>query len=129
MKTLVAFGLLSCTMIAVAEDNDCDSIETCQTALKADRRSSLAHFRIAELYFRERNFQSSANEFREALAGNLQPKWIEVWAHVNLGKIFDLTGQRERAVNEYRLARRTSDNTRGAQEIAERYSKEPYTGE
>jgi len=28
----------------------------------------------------------------------------EVWSHIQLGKIFDITGQRERAVNEYRQA-------------------------
>ena len=37
-----------------------------------------------------------------------------MWSHVNLGKIFDLTGQRERAVNEYRQALQTNDNTQGA---------------
>lgn len=26
---------------------------------------------------------------------------FEVWAHMSLGEIFDITGQRERAVNEY----------------------------
>ncbi len=57
--------------------------------------------------------QSAANEFREALNGDLEPKWTEVWAHINLGKIFDITGQRERAVNEYKLAIRTKDNTQG----------------
>ena len=35
------------------------------------------------------------------LNGDVDPKWVEVWAHINLGKIFDITGQRERAVNEY----------------------------
>jgi len=33
-------------------------------------------------------------------------KWTEVWAHVYLGKIFDLLGQRARAVNEYSKASR-----------------------
>ena len=39
----------------------------------------------------------------KSLNGDLEPKWTEVWGHINLGKIFDITGQRDRAVNEYNL--------------------------
>jgi hypothetical protein len=63
---------------------------------------------LAEL---QHNYQSAANEFREAENGDLQPKWIEVWWHINLGKIFDLTGQRDRALNEYRQAQRRRPQT------------------
>ena len=58
--------------------------------------------------------------------GDLEPKWTEVWGHINLGKIFDVTDQRERAVNEYNQAIRTKDNTQGAQEEAAKYLKEPF---
>jgi hypothetical protein len=43
-----------------------------------------------------------------------------------LGKIFDLTGQRERATNEYRQALQTNDNTQGAQEEARKYLQKPF---
>jgi TonB family protein len=92
--------------------------------LETSRNSSLAHYRIAELLFLQNNYQSSANEFREVLNGDLDPKWTGVWAHINLGTIFEVTNQRDRAVNEYRQARRTGDDTFGAQEEAIRLSKE-----
>jgi len=60
-----------------------------------------------------KHYQNAANEFREVLNGDREPKWTEVWAHVNLGKIFDVTAQRERAQTEYQLALGTKDNTRG----------------
>jgi len=82
--------------------------------LAVNRNSSLAHFRIAEILSQQGDYQSAANEFREALSGDLQPRWIEVWAHVDLGQIYELTGQRARAVNEYQLAVSTNDNTQGA---------------
>ena len=97
-----------------------------QKALEVNRNSSLAHFRIGELFFKQNNYQSAANEFRSAINGDLDPKWTEVWSHVNLGKIFDVTGMRDRAVNEYRFAIRTHDNTGGAQDEASRYSTKPY---
>jgi tetratricopeptide (TPR) repeat protein len=71
-------------------------------------------------------FQQAANDFREALNGDEEPKWTVVWAHINLGKIFDITGQRDRAVNEYNQAIRTKDDTQGAQEEASKYLKTPY---
>ena len=103
-----------------------EALQQYQKALETNRTSSLAHYRIAEVYFLENNFQPAANEFREALNGDQQPKWTEVWAHINLGKIFDITGQRDRAVNEYNLAMRTKDDTQGAQEEATKYLKTAY---
>jgi tetratricopeptide (TPR) repeat protein len=86
----------------------------------------MAHYRIGQVFLLQNNYQSAANEFREVLNGDGEPKWTEVWAHINLGKIFDVTGQRERAMNEYNLAVRTKDNTQGAQEEAAKYVKKPY---
>lgn len=103
-----------------------EALKEYQKALEANRNSSLAHYRIGEVFFLQNNYQSSANEFREVLNGDLEPKWTEVWSHINLGKIFDITGQRDRAVNEYNLAIRTKDNTQGAQEEAAKYLKKPY---
>ena len=103
-----------------------DALKEYQKALETNRNSSMAHYRIGEVFFQQNNYQSAANEFREALNGDLEPKWTEVWAHIHLGMIFDITGQRDRAVNEYNLAVRTKDNTQGAQEEAAKYVKKPY---
>jgi len=103
-----------------------DALKEYQKALENNRNSSLAHYRIAEVFFQQNNYQSAANEFRETLNGDLEPKWVEVWARIHLGMIFDITGQRDRAVNEYNLAVRTKDNTQGAQEQAAKYLKTPY---
>ena len=97
-----------------------------EKALDVNKNSSLAHYRIGELFFRQNNYQQAANEFRSAINGELDPKWTEVWSHVYLGKIFDVTGQRDRALNEYKQAIRTHDNTGGAQEEAAKYSTKPY---
>ena len=103
-----------------------EALKEYQRALDAHRASSLANYRIGEVFFMQDNYQSAANAFREALNGDLEPKWVEVWAHINLGKIFDTTGQRERARNEFQLALRTKDNTQGAQEEAAKYIDQPY---
>jgi predicted negative regulator of RcsB-dependent stress response len=86
----------------------------------------MAHYRVAEVFFLQHNWQSATNEFREVLNGDLDPKWTEVWAHIYLGKVFDITGQRERAVNEYTQAQRTRDNTQGAQDEVAKCLRTPY---
>jgi tetratricopeptide (TPR) repeat protein len=103
-----------------------NSLKEYQKALEVNRNSSLAHYRIGDIFFTQNNDQSAANEFREALNGDLDPKWVEVWTHIRLGMIYDLHGQRDRAVNEYNHAIRTKDNTAGAQEEAAKYLKAPY---
>ena len=103
-----------------------DALKEYQKALEVNHQSSLAHYRLAEVFFLQNSYQSAANEYREALNGDLEPKWTEVWAHIRLGNIFDVSGQRDRAVNEYNLAIRTKDDTQGAQAEAAKYLSEPY---
>ncbi|MBI4891374.1 MAG: peptidase M1 [Acidobacteria bacterium] len=103
-----------------------EALKEYQKALEVNRISSLAHYRVAEVFFLQGNYQSAVNEFRESLNGDGEPKWTEVWSRINMGKIFDITQQRERARNEYTQALRTKDNTQGAQEEAAKYLQNPY---
>jgi aminopeptidase N len=98
-------------------------------ALEVNKNSSLAHYRIAEVFFLQKNYQASANAYRDSLNGDGEPKWTEVWSHIQLGKIFDVTGQRERAVGEYRQAMQTNDNTQGAIDEARKYLQKPFERE
>ena len=97
-----------------------------QKALQANPQSSLASYRIAEVFFNQRNYQAAVNSYRECLRGDDDPKWTEVWSHIQIGKIFDLTGQRDRAITEYRQAIQTNDNTAGALNEARHYLQVPY---
>ena len=98
-------------------------------ALDSNSNSSLAHYRVAEIFFLQRNYQAAANSYRSAQDGDGEPRWTEVWSYVQLGKIFDVTGQRERATNEYRKALQTNDNTQGALDEARKYLSAPYERE
>jgi tetratricopeptide (TPR) repeat protein len=103
-----------------------EALKEFQKALDINKNSSLAHYRIAEVFFLQHNYQSAANAYREALNGDGEPRWTEVWSHIQLGMIFDLTGQRERATNEYRQALQTNDNTQNALEVARGYLQKAY---
>ena len=110
----------------VAEGDTPAALAEYQKALTANPNSSLASYRIGEVLFNQRNYQAAANAYRDSLRGDDEPKWTEVWSHIALGKIFDVTGQRDRAVNEYRQAVQTNDNTGGAVNEARKYLQQPY---
>lgn len=95
-------------------------------ALEANPQSSLASYRIGEVFFTQCNMQAAVNAYRDALNGDDDPKWTEVWSHIQIGKIFDLTGQRDRAIEEYRKAVQTNDNTSGALNEARHYLQVAY---
>ena len=105
-----------------------DAIGQYQRALSIQPNRPLANFRMGEAFFYQKNYQAAANAFRDALQTVPEPpeKWTEVWSHLYLGKIFDLLGQRARAVNEYSKAKQTNDDTGGAQQVAEALLKKPY---
>ena len=111
----------------VAQGDLVGALAEYKKALDANPLSSLASYRIGEVLFTQHNYQAAVNAFRDALRGDDEPPWTEVWSHIAIGKIFDLTGQRDRAVNEYRLAVQTNDNTQGAVNEARLYLQKPYT--
>ena len=103
-----------------------DAIDQYQKAVDIDSHNSLALFRMGEALFELGNLQAASGMFQEALNGDLKPKWVEVWAYINRGKIFDIRGQRERAVTEYQKAANTGDDSYGAKTEADKYVKEPF---
>jgi len=125
MKLLFGFALIV-TAIAFAQPNDCATLEQCRKAIDANPHSSLAHFRLGEILFMKEEWNRASLEFLEAQRGDLEPKWIEVWAHIYAGRTYDLTNQRERAINEYKLVLRMNDVLRDAKEEASEYIKSPY---
>lgn len=105
-----------------------DAIQQYQQALDQQKDNALAEFRMAEAFFYQKNYSAAANAFRDSLDGNIDPsfKWVEVWAHIYLGKVYDVAGDRARAVNEYSKAQQTNDDTGGAQNEAKKYLAQPY---
>jgi hypothetical protein len=106
-----------------------DAVIQYQKALEQDHLNALADFRMGEAFFYQRNYAAAAQSFRDALDGatDLTTKWTEVWAHIYLGRIYDIQGDRTRAVNEYSKAKQTADDTGGAQEEAEKSLKKAYS--
>ena len=106
-----------------------EAIRAFENALKRNPRNSLAHYRMAEVFFEQSNLSAAADSFRNALNGDKKPGWTEVWSYIYLGKIFDILDQRQRAMAEYNKALNTKDDTFGAQAEAKKWLETPYTKE
>lgn len=64
--------------------------------------------------------------FSKALQSPSSTKSVKVWAHIYLGRLLDLEDNRNDAIQQYQSAIALGDNTRNAQEVAQRGLKEPF---
>jgi aminopeptidase N len=103
--------------------------EQLRAALKLSPRSSWAWYNLGLLFMEQRNWQKAREYFSEAINGDLDPSWLEVWSYIYRGNTYDADGQRDRAVAEYEKARQNGNNYNGAQKAVERYLAQPYKRE
>ncbi|MFY9572937.1 MAG: M1 family aminopeptidase [Blastocatellia bacterium] len=103
--------------------------EQFRAALKLSSRSSWAWYNIGLLYMEQRNWQKARDAFTEAVNGDLEPSWLEVWSYIKRGNSWDAEDNRDRAVAEYNKAKESGNNYNGAQQAAEKYLGTPYKRE
>ena len=106
-----------------------DAEEQFRQAIKLSPRSSLAWYNLGLLYMEQRNWQKARDGFTQALDGDLEPSWLEVWSYIKRGNTYDADDNRERAVAEYDKAISNGNDYNGAQKAAEKYKGQPYTKE
>lgn len=105
------------------------AIDAYKRAIDMDPRNSLAYYKMAMVFYEQFNYNTAINTFRDALNGTLKPDWVEALCHLYIGKVFDVLGQRERALAEYNKAVNTKDDSRGAVTEAQKYISRPFTRE
>jgi TonB family protein len=101
---------------AVYCQNGSDLIQKYEQQIQANPANSRAHYELGEIYLEQGGYIKAASEYRAALNGDLEPKLIEVLSHLGLAKVFERSGQAERAANEREQATRAArDNPRLAE--------------
>jgi tetratricopeptide (TPR) repeat protein len=105
--------------------------EEFKAAIKLNPRSSWAWYNLGLIYMAQQNWEQARDKFTQALAGDLEPSWIEVWSYIYKGNSYDAEGPdgRERAVKEYEKARANGGNYNNAQQAVEKYLAQPYRRE
>ena len=99
-----------------------------QQALRAEPLSSLVSYRYGLLLLRQHNEQAAADAFHDALRGDGQPRWTQVWSHIQAALIYRRNTQADRAQDELRQAIATGDNSFGALSLATRLAAQPAAG-
>lgn len=69
-------------------------------ALQFNPRNSLAHYQYGKVLLDQQNPLAAENEFKAALAGDLDPPDIAWWSHARLAEIYDRIGQPSSAAFE-----------------------------
>jgi aminopeptidase N len=95
-------------------------------AIKLAPRSSWAWYNLGLVYMKQRNHQKAIDAFTQALGGDVDPGWVQVWSYIFRGNAYDALGQRDRAVAEYQKAVEDGTDYDGSQESAQRYLGEAY---
>ncbi len=120
MKSVLSTAFF-CVLAPLASAQTCSTqpipvgIAAACAELQTHPNNSWAHYRIAEQLQQMGNLQSAANEYRQALNGDLNPRTIEFWAHIGLGKIFATTQQEDRLGAEYTQALAARDKSDAGQ--------------
>lgn len=108
------------------EGNYAEAQAQFEAALKLDRSNSWVYYHLGLLFLEQRNYDLAIDNFKAALAGNLNPPWLQVWSEIRMGNAYDAKGDRARAVAAYERAQRIGDNYDNAQEAVKRYQATPY---
>ena len=108
------------------EGNYSEAQQQMEAALKLDRSNSWVYYNLGLLFFEQRNWQQSLDNFSAALNGSLKPSWIEVWARIKRGNAYDAQGNREKAVFEYKQAVSSGIDYDHAQAVAKKFLASPY---
>ena len=108
------------------EGNYAEAQTQFEAALKLDRSNSWIYYHLGLLFLEQRNYDLAKDNFLAALAGNLNPPWLQVWSEIKLGNAYDAQGDRTRAVSRYKRAEDLGDNYNNAQEEVKKYQAAPY---
>ncbi|CAN5625841.1 hypothetical protein BH10ACI3_BH10ACI3_01700 [soil metagenome] len=108
------------------EGNYVEAQQQFEAALKLDRSNSWIYYHLGLLFLEQRNFDLAIDNFKAALAGNLNPPWLAVWSNIKMGNAYDAKGDRTRAVAAYKRAQTANDDYDNAQEAIKRYMATPF---
>ncbi len=108
------------------EGNYAEAQTQFEAALKLDRSNSWIYYHLGLLFLEQRNFDLAIDNFKAAIAGNLNPPWLSVWSNIKMGNAYDGKGDRTRAVAAYKRAEESGDNYDNAQDAVKKFMANPY---
>jgi tetratricopeptide (TPR) repeat protein len=114
---------------ALASGNPAEAGKLAQESLQIKEDPSRAYFVLAKVASFGGDMPGAQSDFQKALEAGNDPH-VVAWSHIYLGRIFDLQGERDNAVAQYKAALATSDvppDAKGAAAHGLEHAYEPPT--
>ena len=103
------------------------AVEQFQQVLEGDDANGEALYGLGVVATMKNKREIAADYFLKAVQSPTAGKPVKVWAHIYLGRIFDADQKRTEALQQYQSAIALGDNTRNAQDAAQRGLREPFS--
>jgi tetratricopeptide (TPR) repeat protein len=119
--------LLRLANASLAASNLEAAVEQFQQVLEGDATNGEALYGLGLVASMKNKRDIAADYFSKALQSPATGKPVKVWAHIYLGRLLDVEQKRTEALQQYQSAIALGDNTRNAQEAAQRGLREPFS--
>jgi len=103
------------------------AVEQFQQVLEGDAANGEALYGLGVVASMKNKREIAADYFSKAVHSSTAGNPVKVWAYIYLGRILDVEQKRTEAVQQYQSAIALGDNTRNAQDAAQRGLREPFS--
>lgn len=110
---------------ALASGNPTEAEKLAQESLKANENSARAYFVLAKVASFKGDMEGAQADFQKAADSGKDPH-VVAWSHIYLGRIYDIQGERDDAVAQYKAALATGDAPPDAKTAAEHGLQQAY---
>jgi Tfp pilus assembly protein PilF len=110
---------------ALASGNPTEAEKLAQESLKANEDSARAYFVLAKVASFKGDMEGAQANFQKAVDSGKDPH-VVAWSHIYLGRIYDIQGERDDAVAQYKTALAIGDVPPDAKAAAEHGLQQAY---
>ena len=109
----------------LASGNPDEAEKLAQQSLKANEDTARAYFVLAKVASIKGDMEGAQTDFQKAADAGKDPHVI-AWSHIYLGRIYDIQGERDSAVAQYKAALAVGDVPADAKAAAEKGLQQAY---
>ena len=110
---------------ALASGNPAEAEKLAQQCVQANEDAGRAYFVLAKVASFKGDMEGAQADFEKA-AGATKDPHVVAWSHIYLGRIYDIQGERDSAVAQYKAALAISDVPADAKTTAEKGLQQAY---
>ena len=110
---------------ALASGNPAEAEKLAQQCVQANEDAGRAYFVLAKVASFKGDMEGAQADFEKA-AGATKDPHVVAWSHIYLGRIYDIQGERDSALAQYKAALAISDVPADAKTTAEKGLQQAY---